>query len=177
MMNAQRALLVLDMQVGLFEGPERPWRGEQVLATINQLIGAARSAEVPVFFARHTGPEGSPIAAGSAAWQLLPGLNTDVQRDRLFDKSRPSAFFATALADELRAADVEELVIVGMKTQYCVDTNCRVAAELGFKPVLISDGHTCMDTPGLSAESIIAHHNATLAGAFARVLVAADLSF
>ncbi|WP_371919543.1 cysteine hydrolase family protein [Pseudomonas sp. BBP2017] len=176
-MNARRALLVLDMQVGLFQGPERPWRGEQVLATINQLISAARDAEVPIFMARHTGPEGSPIAAGSAAWQLLPGLNADPQRDRLFDKTRPSAFFATSLADELRAADVEELVIVGMKTQYCVDSNCRVAAELGFKPVLVSDAHTCMDTPGLSAEAIIAHHNFTLAGAFARVLAAAELSF
>lgn len=176
-MNARRALLVLDMQVGLFEGGERPWRGEQVLTTINQLIGAVRNADVPVFFARHTGPEGSPIAAGNAAWQLLPGLNADPQRDRLFDKTRPSAFFATSLADELRAADIEELVIVGMKTQYCVDTNCRVAAELGFKPVLVSDAHTCMDTPGLSAEAIVAHHNFTLAGAFARVLPAADLSF
>lgn len=176
-MNARRALLVLDMQVGLFQGPERPWRGEQVLATSNQLIGAARNADVPVFFARHTGPEGSPIAAGSPAWQLHPELNVDPQRDRLFDKTRPSAFFATSLADELRAADVEELVIVGMKTQYCVDTNCRVAAELGFKPVLVSDAHTCMDTPGLSAEAIVAHHNFTLAGAFARVLTAADLSF
>lgn len=176
-MNARRALLVLDMQVGLFEGPDRPWCGERVLATINQLIGAARNANVTVFFARHTGPEGSPIAAGSAAWQLLPGLNADPQRDRLFDKTRPSAFFATSLADELRAAGVEELVIVGMKTQYCVDTSCRVAAELGFKPVLVSDSHTCMDTPGLSAEAIVAHHNSTLAGAFALVLAAADLSF
>ncbi|MNP87043.1 Isochorismatase family protein [compost metagenome] len=64
-----------------------------------------------------------------------------------------------------------------MKTQYCVDTSCRVAAELGFKPVLVSDAHTCMDTPGLSAEAIVAHHNSTLAGAFALVLAAADLSF
>ncbi|WP_123565500.1 cysteine hydrolase family protein [Pseudomonas vranovensis] len=176
-MQAKRALLVLDMQVGLFHGPEQPWQGEQVLNRINSLIGAAHNAQAPVFAVRHTGPEGSPIAAGSPAWQLLPALAIDPARDTVFDKTRPSAFFATSLADQLREAAIDELVIVGLKTQYCVDTNCRVARELGFNVVLVSDAHTCMDTPGLSAEAIIAHHNLTLGGAFARLQSSADVQF
>jgi len=32
------ALLIIDMQVGLFNGPERPWRAEQLLDNINTLI-------------------------------------------------------------------------------------------------------------------------------------------
>ncbi len=54
-----------------------------------------------------------------------------------------------------------------MKTQYCVDTTCRAAGDLGFRAVLVADAHTCMDTPALAAERIVAHHNATLAGPFA----------
>ncbi|KJK19183.1 isochorismatase [Pseudomonas sp. 2(2015)] len=176
-MQAKRALLVLDMQVGLFHGPEQPWQGEQVLNRINSLIGAAHNTQAPVFAVRHTGPEGSPIAAGSPAWQLLPALAIDPARDTVFDKTRPSAFFATSLADQLREAAIDELVIVGLKTQYCVDTNCRVARELGFNVVLVSDAHTCMDTPGLPAEAIIAHHNLTLGGAFARLQSSADVQF
>lgn len=177
MQHAPSALLILDMQVGLFQGPEKPWQGEQVLTVINRLIGKARAASAPIFGARHTGPAGSPIAAGCAAWQLLPTLAVDTERDILFDKTRPSAFFATALAEQLHAAGVERLVIVGMKTQYCVDSNCRIARELGFEPVLVSDGHTCMDTPLLLAEAIVAHHNVTLGGGFATLVQGQDVEF
>ena len=65
---------------------------------------------------------------------------------------------------------VPTLIVTGMKTQYCIDTTCRAAADLGYTVVLVSDAHTCMDTPQLTAPQIIAHHNATLAGPFVRLM-------
>ncbi|KJZ67063.1 cysteine hydrolase family protein [Pseudomonas fluorescens] len=169
------ALLIIDMQVGLFHGPEKPYDGERVLANIQQLIRQARERDVPIFAVRHTGPQGSPIEVGSPLWQLLPALDLDASIDILFDKTRPNAFYATALAEQLRASGINEVFIAGMKTQYCIDSTCRAAAELGFKPILVADAHTCMDTPALPARSIIEHHNATLNGAFAKVLNTVDM--
>lgn len=169
------ALLIIDMQTGLYDGPEKPFERERVLATINQLIQRARNANAPIFVARHTGPEGSPIAAGSPLWQLWHGLDVDESRDHLFNKTRPSCFLGTDLAQQLNAAQVNELVIVGMKTQFCIDTTCRVAVELGLSVVLPEDGHTCMDTPALKAQAIIEHHNAKLAGAFVKRVRATDI--
>jgi len=171
------ALLIIDMQVGLFHGPDHPWEVLRVLENINQLMGAARQADAPIFAVRHTGPEGSPIAAGSALWQLVPELRVDPAVDRLVDKTRPSCFFNTGLAEQLDDAGIGRLVIVGMKTQYCVDTTCRLARDLGFEAVLVGDAHTCMETPGLSARAIVEHHNATLNGAFVQVLSTADVRF
>ncbi|NWC75733.1 cysteine hydrolase [Pseudomonas sp. P7759] len=171
------ALLIIDMQTGLYDGPEKPIERERVLATINLLIQRARLAGAPIFVAHHTGPAGSPIEAGSPLWQLWHGLEVDESRDHLFNKSRPSCFLGTNLEAHLRAAQVNELVIVGMKTQFCIDTTCRVAVELGFSVVLPEDGHTCMDTPALKAEAIIEHHNATLAGAFVKRARAVEISF
>jgi len=171
------ALLIIDMQVGLFHGPEKPYDGERIVANIQRLIGHARQRQVPIFAARHTGPEGSPIAVGSPFWQLLPALELDADIDTLLDKSRPNAFHATDLAQQLNAANVEELYLVGMKSQFCIDSTCRSAADLGFKPVLVADAHTCMDTAALPAEAIIRHHNATLGGAFARLIDSADVRF
>ncbi len=171
------ALLIIDMQTGLYDGPDKPFERERVLATINQLIHRARSADAPIFVARHTGPAGSPIEAGSRLWQLWDGLEVDDARDHLFDKTRPSCFLGTGLAKQLAAAHVNELVIVGMKTQFCIDTTCRVAVEQGFSVVLPEDGHTCMDTQALAAEAIIEHHNATLAGAFVTRVKAQAVEF
>lgn len=169
------ALLIIDMQTGLYDGPEKPFERERVLATINQLIQRARHSDTPIFVARHTGPAGSPIEAGSAPWQLWHGLHVDESRDLLFNKTRPSCFLGTDLQRQLSAAQVSQLVIVGMKTQFCIDTTCRVAMELGFQVVLPEDGHTCMDTVALKAEAIIEHHNATLAGPVVKRVKAMDV--
>ncbi len=171
------ALLIIDMQVALYEGPDKPWQAELLLTRINQLIARARASETPIYAARFAGPEGSPVAPGSKGWSLHPRLAVDPARDRIFDKNRPSCFAGTRLEDWLRDASIGELVVVGMKTQYCVDSTCRAAAELGYRVVLVEDAHSCMDTPALDALAIIRHHNLTLSGPFARLVKAAEVSF
>lgn len=173
----KKALLVIDMQVGLLHGPQAPLQGERVLANINALIAKARHAGAPIIVVRHTGPEGSPIARGSAFWQVVPTLAVDPHADHFIDKARPSCFFNTGLAQWLVDAGVGELVICGMKTEYCVDTTCRLAVDLGFKATLVADAHTTMDSPVMTAEAIIAHHNQTLAGPFVSVQLAAEVEF
>jgi nicotinamidase-related amidase len=170
------ALLILDMQVGLFHGPDKPWAGEALLNTLNSLLSKARKSGAPIFLARHIGPPGSPIESGNPLTQLVQELV--LQGDEVvFEKTRPNAFVMTDLADRLQACGSKGVVIAGMKTQYCVDSTCRAARDLGFDTVLIADGHTCTDTPALKAEQIIAHHNATLAGPFCRVIHAEDWCF
>lgn len=170
------ALLILDMQVGLFHGPDKPWAGEALLDRLNALLTKARSAGAPIFLARHVGPPGSPIEPGSPLVQLLPELRLTGD-EVIFEKNRPNAFAMTDLVEQLKTCGAEGVVIAGMKTQYCVDSTCRAARDLGFDAVLIADGHTCADTPDVKAPVIIAHHNATLAGPFCRVVRAEDWYF
>jgi nicotinamidase-related amidase len=172
-----RALLVVDMQEGLFNGPEKPYEGPRILANINQLIAQARKAGAPVFAARHVGPPGSPLEPGSPLTHLSRQLAIDPEIDTVFDKRRPNSFIGTGLASQLADADVGELVIVGMKTEYCIDATCRAAADLGFPALLVADAHTSVDTPVLPAASIIEHHNRTLNGPFVRLVNTADCTF
>lgn len=95
----------------------------------------------------------------------------------VFEKQRPNAFVQTDLADNLRAHGATGVVITGMKTQYCVDSTCRAARDLGFDAMLIADGHTCSDTAAMQARDIVAHHNATLHGPFCQVINAEDWRF
>ena len=170
------ALLILDIQVGLIHGPDKPWRCDELLETLNTLMDKARSAGAPIFLARHIGPVGSPIEPGSPLTQIIQEL--ELRGDEvIFNKSRPSAFFMTELAQQLHARGCTGIVVTGMKTQDCVDSTCRAAKDLGFDAVLIADGHTCSDTPRLTARQIVAHHNATLSGPFCRVILAKEWSF
>lgn len=175
--SQHKALLVIDMQNGLFHASPAPFAAESVLANINRLIALAHQAHAPVFFARHTGPDGSPFAESSPLTQLIPELQMDASRDRVFVKRYPNCFRDTEFLAALKSADIHELVIVGMKSEYCVDTTCRAAADLGFRVVLIEDGHTSVDNDVVNAGQIIAHHNKTLAGPFVQLSACVDYAF
>ena len=170
------ALLILDVQVGLVHGQEKPWRCAELLKTLNTLMDQARSAGAPIFLARHIGPVGSPIEPGSPLTRVAQELKL-LGEEVVFEKRRPNAFEMTDLADRLRACGADGVVVTGMKTQYCVDSTCRAARDLGFDAVLIADGHTCSDTPVMKAEDIVAHHNATLDGPFCQVVRAEEWDF
>lgn len=71
-MSEACALLVIDMQAGLLHGPQTPHAKASLIDHTRQLMARAREQQVPLFFAQHTGPEGSPIAAGSDFWQIAP---------------------------------------------------------------------------------------------------------
>jgi len=165
-----QALLVIDMQIGQFSVEPFPFQHQLLLTNINRLIEHFHLQEQPVFFIRHAGPAGSPYAAGEAIWNLVPELKRDEEKDVIVDKVRASCFEGTPLTELLHQQQIGEVVIVRLKTQYCVDTACRSAALSGFKSILISDGHSCIDTPQLSAEQIINHHNACLHGPISRVM-------
>lgn len=170
------ALLVLDMQVGLVHGPQKPWRCEALLETVNTLMDKARDAGAPIFLARHIGPVGSAIEPGSPLTMVVSELKL-LGGETVFDKRRPSAFAMTDLADNLRACGATGVVITGLKTQYCVDSTCRAARDLGFDAVLVADGHSCSDTSVMNAWDIVAHHNATLDGPFCRLVRAEEWHF
>lgn len=74
MSSSESTLLVIDMQQGLFNAPDAPYAASLVLSNICLLITKARQAGVPVFFARHTGPDASPFSEQSPLTRLIPEM-------------------------------------------------------------------------------------------------------
>lgn len=59
--------------------------------------------------------------------------------DLVIEKERPSAFFRTALEDELRARGLDTLILTGVTTNCCVDTTARDASMRDFDVLVLSD--------------------------------------
>lgn len=162
MISSEYALLIIDMQQGLFRGPVSPYLADSVLSNICLLIEKARQAKVPVFFARHTGPEDSCLSEQSPLTQLIPEMDVNAGHDVIFIKKHPNCFQDTNLQQLLHQQQSRNLIIAGMKTEFCVNATCRAAVALGFRTVLISDAHTTMDNDHLSAREIINRHHVAL---------------
>jgi nicotinamidase-related amidase len=157
------ALLIIDLQRGMFEAGETPHEGEAVLSRVAGLIERARGEGVPVLHVRHAGDPGDPLETGTPGFEIHPKVAPKAG-EPVITKTRCSAFFDTPLLEELKRRGIDRLVVAGMQTEYCVDTSCRAAADLGYQVVLVRDGHTTFDTSVLPAEKIVAHHNRTLGG-------------
>lgn len=151
-----RALIVIDMQAGCFAGTPPRRDAEGTVARINQLAGAIRPNGLVVFI-QHTEPADG-LARGSAEWELLPTLDR-TPGDLVIEKSACDSFLETQLESVLRGYGIDELVITGCATDFCVDTTIRTAGALKFKVLVPSDAHTTRDRPHLDAGAIIAHHN------------------
>lgn len=154
------ALLVIDVQRGLFESTPPPYDADAVVTRINSLTTRARAAGAPVVFVQHE-RDGSPLQYGSEKWQIDPRLVVEPE-DVLIRKTTPDCFLRTELGDLLEQWGTEKLFICGYSTEFCVDTTTRRAAALGFPVVLVSNAHTTHSKEHASGEEIRAHHNATL---------------
>ncbi|MCH7293629.1 cysteine hydrolase [Acinetobacter sp. ANC 3926] len=163
------ALLVIDMQNGLFRGQSNPHNAELVLSNILKLIEYQRSNGMPIIFIRHVGESGSPLDPNGLNTRLIEELHLDPHKDLVIDKKYPSCFKGTFLKELLDKLDVNEVVVTGMKTEYCIDTTVRTASEYGYKVDLISDAHTTFDSASLNAQQMISYHNQVLSNAFANV--------
>jgi nicotinamidase-related amidase len=169
-------LLVIDLQRGMFMAAAQPHDGQGVLARVATLLARARSHGAPALHVQHDGGPGDILGKPGPGFAIHPDV-APLPGEPVVEKSRCSAFPGTALDAQLKRLGITRLVIAGMQTEYCIDTNCRAAADLGYQVVLVQDGHTTFDSPVLSADRIIAHHNRTLAGSFATLAAAGDVAF
>lgn len=170
------ALVIIDMQQGMFTDVVAPYRGEEVLQRCADLLERARAARIPVFHVQHDGGPGDILGKGSPGWPHHRAV-APKPGEPVVEKRHISAFHDTDFHDRLKKAGINRLVIAGMQTEMCVDSACRAAAALGYRVVLASDAHTTFDTDVLPAERIVAHHNKTLDGAFVDLSAAANIGF
>ena len=163
------ALLVVDVQLGMFGSPVIPpvHNGERLLEKISGSVSRARDAGVPVGFVRHGGEAGQPLEEGNEGWRIHPAV-APLDYEPVIRKRTPDSFHGTTLRRELERRGVEGLILAGIQTtEYCVDTTRRRAFNPGYDGTLVRDAHGTWDREGLCADRIIAHHNEVLAGRFA----------
>ena len=154
------ALVIIDVQQGLFDEAPGPADADAVIERINTLSARARASDVPVILVQHEVP-GTQLQHGSPGWQLDSRLQA-APADHRIRKTTPDSFLRTGLDEVLAFSGVEQLVVCGYATEFCVDTTTRSAAAHGYAVILAADAHTTHNKAHAGAAQIRIHHNATL---------------
>lgn len=175
-MPTSTALLIVDVQIGMFEGKLIPpvSQGDELLTTLKELIARAREAGAPIIYVQHCGSKGDVLEAGTPRVEIHPAIRPQ-DEDVVVRKRFCDPFYKSELNELLQSKSISHLVVAGIQTEFCVDTACRRAFSLGYQVTLVEDGHTTWDTKVLQASQIIAHHNLTLAGSFVKLAKADSL--
>jgi nicotinamidase-related amidase len=85
------------------------------------------------------GPMGRILIRGEAGHDIIPALYP-VEGEILIDKPGKGAFYATTLGADLKARDIDTLLVCGVTTEVCVNTTVREANDRGYRCIVISDG-------------------------------------
>jgi nicotinamidase-related amidase len=111
------ALLVIDVQRGLFRKSTPVYQAEELLQNISFLIERAHHGGSPVFYIQHS--DLRTLVKGSDDWQLHPQLQPQAI-DYIVHKQHGDAFEDTNLEEALQVRNVSSLIITGLVTHGCV---------------------------------------------------------
>ncbi len=155
-LSADTALILIDVQQG-FDDPRWGERNNpDAERNIAALLTAWRQARRPVIHVQHMSQEpDSPLRPDRPGNAFKPEVAPRAG-EPIFQKTVNSAFIGTALEAHLRARQIGTVVLAGITTDHCVSTTARMAANLGFTTIVVSDGTATFERTGPEGD----HHSA-----------------
>lgn len=171
------ALILIDIQDGFNDLAY--WGGNRnnpdAEENTRKVLDTWREQRLPVFHVKHnsTNPKSklAPGQPGNAIKEIVKPTGDEP----VIPKKVNSAFIGTDLQTRLETKGISRVVLAGLTTDHCVSTTARMAANLGFEVILLSDATATFDRTSLSGEKISAQtihdiHLASLNDEFATVL-------
>ncbi|MGA7730479.1 MAG: cysteine hydrolase family protein [Chloroflexia bacterium] len=174
-LSESTALVVIDVQKGLDEpywGERNNPEAEQNMA---RLLDAWRRRGMPIYYIQHQSKNpNSPLRPNYVGNEIK-----DIVRPRagepVLQKNENSAFIGTDLEERLRAGNQNTVVLTGLTTDHCVSSTARMAANLGFDTIVVSDAtatnerYSPITSRHFTAEEMHEAELTSLSGEFARI--------
>ncbi|WP_020392297.1 cysteine hydrolase family protein [Kribbella catacumbae] len=144
----QTALLVIDVQESF--RVRESWsvvNHPDIADRANRLVSAARDKGDLVVWVLHTEPgTGGAFDPASGHVRLIEGLEP-AEGEPVLAKTAHNAFTTTNLQQQLTQHGIREIVVCGIRTEQCCETTARVASDLGYDVVFVTDATATMPVP------------------------------
>ena len=167
-------LIVVDVQQA-FDNPVWGRRNQpQAEQRIADLLAAWRTTSRPLIHVQHRSRRPDSLFHPDAPGFRVKPEAAPLAGEAVIYKDVNSSFIGTDLEQRLRAQGATTVVICGITTDHCVSTTTRMAGNLGFTAVIVSDATATFERTGpdgrhYSAELMHDTALASLHGEFAEV--------
>ncbi len=144
----QTALIVIDVQESFRVRPN--WQAvnhPDIADRVTVLVNAARANGDLVVWVLHTEPgTGGAFDPALGDVRLIEGLEP-IAGEPILTKTSHNAFTTTNLQQILTQHGIREVVISGIRTEQCCETTTRVASDLGYDVVFVTEATATTPLP------------------------------
>jgi nicotinamidase-related amidase len=145
---SQTALIVIDVQESFRIRPN--WSAvdhPDIADRVNRLVAASRDRGDLVVWILHTEPgTGGAFDPAEGHVRLIEGLEPR-EGEPIIPKTSHNAFTTTNLQQLLTQHGIRELIISGIRTEQCCETTTRVASDLGYDVVFVTEATATTPLP------------------------------
>ncbi|TWS22423.1 isochorismatase family protein [Tsukamurella sputi] len=170
------ALLVVDVQESFRQRPT--WAetsNPDIVDDVNRLVDSARNRGDLVVWVLHSEPGSGGVFDPDSEFLVLQQGLAPAPGDPVLTKTSRNCFTTTNLGQILQQHGVRTVTISGIQTEQCCETTARLAADLGYEVVFVTEATatfpiTRPDTGAvLPVDAIIERTEFVLAGRFATI--------
>lgn len=148
------ALVIIDAQQTYREGVMQLEGVEPALEECRTLLERFRAAGRPVFHIQHDAGPGSPYDVTAPIGQIAAPV-VPVDGEAVIVKNFPNSFANTDLDEQLKAAGIENLILVGFMSHMCVNSTARGAFTLGYNPTVVASATATRALPSRISDKTI----------------------
>lgn len=146
--TGKTALIIIDVQDGLDDPSLGKRNNPNAESNMARLLAAWRTEGRPIYHVQHMSVHPNSPLRPDHPGNAIKRIVAPQGDEPVIQKTVNSAFIGTDLADRLRAAAIQSVVIVGLTTEYCVSTTARMASDLGFATYVVDDAAACHERSG-----------------------------
>ena len=190
-----RALIVIDIQESFRQRPN--WQvisNPDIADRASRLVRGARAHGDLVVWVLHAEPgTGGVFDPASGHVRLIPPLEPR-DGEPVLTKTSHNAFTTTRLQQLLTQHAVTEVIVCGIRTEQCCETTARVASDLGYQVIFVTEATATQPIPHrdapagqtvaelladprtLPASAVIERTEYALAGRFATIATIAEVT-
>ncbi len=159
-------LIVMDMQKGITV--DALYNFDQFIENTVKIIEAARANQIEVIYVQHDDGPGSGFTQGDEAFEIADQIAPRAG-EKIYVKNHGSCFGNKDFTKYLEDAGEDTLIIVGLLTNYCVNTTVQSAFERGYKVIIPEGTNSTFDNQYMTGETAYKFFNdATWADYFAK---------
>ena len=147
-------VVVMDTQKGLVV--DELYNYENFMKNVAKIIEVARENNVEVLYVQHD--NGAVLVPGNELYEIADEFKPN-PGEKTFVKHEGSCFSNKEFREYLESVKEDTLMIMGLISNYCVDTTVKAAHERGYKVVIPAETNSAFDNDYFDAETAYKYCN------------------
>jgi nicotinamidase-related amidase len=143
--TATTALILVGVQKGFEDPAWGPRNNLDAEDNMLRLLSAWRRKDLPIYHVPHHSKEPNSPLRGTTQGVEIKDFATPLKGEIILPKVGNSAFVGTDLEKMLKAQGCDAMVLCGFTTNHCIDATARMAGDLGFSTLVVSDACVAFD--------------------------------